>query len=52
MQINLETNYIGTEHILLALVQESEGIAVKILNSEGIDERTIVTINNRYDWTR
>ncbi len=40
----LETNYIGTEHILLALVQESEGIAVKILNSEGIDERTIVQL--------
>ena len=40
----LDTNYIGTEHILLALVQESEGIAVKILNSEGIDERIIVQL--------
>ena len=40
----LNTNYIGTEHILLALVQESEGIAVKILNSEGIDERIIVQL--------
>ncbi len=40
----LKTNYIGTEHILLALVQESEGIAVKILNLEGIDERTIVEL--------
>ena len=40
----LDTNYIGTEHILLALVQESEGIAVKILNSEGIDESIIVQL--------
>ncbi|WP_042278165.1 ATP-dependent Clp protease ATP-binding subunit [[Clostridium] dakarense] len=38
----LKTNYIGTEHILLAIVQEGEGIGIKILNAEGIDERTIV----------
>ncbi|RDY25453.1 ATP-dependent Clp protease ATP-binding subunit [Romboutsia weinsteinii] len=38
----LKTNYIGTEHILLAIVQEGEGIGVKILNNTGIDERVIV----------
>ncbi|MEG1311042.1 MAG: ATP-dependent Clp protease ATP-binding subunit [Peptostreptococcaceae bacterium] len=38
----LKTNYIGTEHILLAIVQEGEGIGIKILNEEGIDEITIV----------
>lgn len=38
----LKTNYIGTEHILLAIIQEGEGIGVKILNSAGIDDRTIV----------
>lgn len=38
----LKTNYIGTEHILLAIVQEGEGIAMKVLNNAGIDERDIV----------
>ena len=28
-------NYVGTEHILMALLQENECIAIKILNSEG-----------------
>lgn len=40
----LKSNYIGTEHILLAIVQEGEGIGIKILNVEGIDERTIVQL--------
>ena len=40
----LKINYIGTEHILLAIVQEGEGIGIKILNAEGIDERTIVQL--------
>lgn len=38
----LKTNYIGTEHILLAIIQEGEGIAIKILNNSGIDDRDIV----------
>lgn len=38
----LKTNYIGTEHILLAIVQEGDGIAMKILNNAGIDDRDIV----------
>ena len=40
----LRTNYIGTEHILLAIVQEGNGTAMKILNLEGIDERAIVQL--------
>ncbi|MCL1859455.1 MAG: ATP-dependent Clp protease ATP-binding subunit [Oscillospiraceae bacterium] len=28
-------NYIGTEHILMALLQENECVAIKILNAEG-----------------
>lgn len=40
----LKTNYIGTEHILLAIVQEGEGVGIKILNAEGMDERTIVQL--------
>lgn len=40
----LRTNYIGTEHILLAIVQEGQGNGMRILNLEGIDERTIVQL--------
>lgn len=40
----LRTNYIGTEHILLAIVQEGQGTAMKILGLENIDERTIVQL--------
>ena len=32
----LEQNYIGTQHILLGLVREGEGIAAQVLNSLGI----------------
>ena len=30
-------NYIGTEHILLGLIRESEGIAAKVLTNLGVD---------------
>ena len=38
----LKTNYIGTEHILLAIAQEGEGLGIKILSSLGVDQRDIV----------
>lgn len=34
---NLGHNYIGTEHILLGLMQEGEGVAAIILKSMGVD---------------
>ena len=37
----LKTNYIGTEHILLALSQEGEGLAMRILAYLDIDSRDI-----------
>ncbi|MEG0180998.1 MAG: ATP-dependent Clp protease ATP-binding subunit [Peptostreptococcaceae bacterium] len=37
----LKTNYIGTEHILLALAQEGEGLGMRILGSLDIDSRDI-----------
>lgn len=37
----LKTNYIGTEHILLALAQEGEGLGMRILASINIDSRDI-----------
>ncbi|HBF1431800.1 TPA: ATP-dependent Clp protease ATP-binding subunit, partial [Clostridioides difficile] len=38
------TNYIGTEHILLAIIQEGEGIANKILNYAGVNDRTLAQL--------
>jgi ATP-dependent Clp protease ATP-binding subunit ClpC len=33
----LNHNYIGTEHVLLGLVHEAEGVAAKVLASHGVD---------------
>jgi ATP-dependent Clp protease ATP-binding subunit ClpC len=35
---DLGHNYIGTEHILLALIDEGEGVAAKVLEAQGIDQ--------------
>jgi Clp amino terminal domain, pathogenicity island component len=35
----LKDNYIGSEHILLALVQEEEGVAAQILRERGVEEK-------------
>lgn len=35
----LDHNYIGTEHILLGLIHEGEGVAAKALESAGVDLR-------------
>ncbi|HWQ30900.1 MAG TPA: ATP-dependent Clp protease ATP-binding subunit [Negativicutes bacterium] len=34
--VNLDTNYIGTEHLLLGLIREGEGIAAQVLKGKGI----------------
>ena len=34
---HLQHNYIGTEHLLLGLVREGEGVAAKVLTSLGVD---------------
>jgi hypothetical protein len=34
--LHLEHNYIGTEHILLGLVRENEGVAVQVLSDLGV----------------
>ena len=38
---DLEQNYIGTEHLLLGLLHEGEGIAAKALHSLGLDFDTV-----------
>ena len=40
----LKTNYIGTEHILLAIAQEGEGVVIKILNCSNVTQRDIVQL--------
>src|SRR5690606_39560716 len=34
---NLGHNYVGTEHLLLVLIREGEGIAAQVLNNLGVD---------------
>jgi ATP-dependent Clp protease ATP-binding subunit ClpA len=35
--LRLKHNYVGTEHILLGLIREGEGLAAKILTESGVD---------------
>jgi hypothetical protein len=37
----LKDNFIGSEHILLALVEEGEGVAAEILAKRGIEEKAL-----------
>ncbi len=39
--LQLNHNYIGTEHILLGLVREGEGVAAQIIQAHGGDLRTV-----------
>ena len=34
---NLGHNYVGTEHLLLALIREGEGVAARIMKDAGVD---------------
>ncbi len=38
---SLQHNFIGTEHILLGLIQEGDGIAFRVLESLGVDLNTV-----------
>ena len=40
---NLNHNYIGTEHILLGLIHEGEGVAAKALESMGVSQEAVRT---------
>jgi len=40
----LSQNYVGTEHLLLGLVQEGSGVAAKILEKNGITEEKILNL--------
>ncbi|HHY81206.1 MAG TPA: ATP-dependent Clp protease ATP-binding subunit [Clostridiales bacterium] len=38
---NLGHNYVGTEHLLLSLIREGEGVAARILKDSGVDLQNI-----------
>ena len=38
----LKHNYVGTEHILIGLVKEGQGIAAKALKDSGINEKKVI----------
>lgn len=40
---NLSHNYIGTEHLLLGIIKESEGIAARVISNLGVDAAKIRT---------
>lgn len=47
---NLNNNYIGTEHLLLGLIREAEGLAGRVLQKLGVDlERTRREVMNLQD---
>ena len=39
--IRLGHNYIGTEHLLLGIIREGEGVAIDILNTLGVDIKSL-----------
>ena len=40
----LKSNYVGTEHILLGMIQEGDGVGYKIIILSGADEKKIVQL--------
>ena len=54
--IRFNHNYIGTEHLLLGLVREGEGVAARALDSLGVDlsqiRRSVESIIGRGDSTK
>ena len=38
----LHQNYIGTEHILVGLIQENTGVAAQVLQENGVDAKSVI----------
>ena len=47
---NLNHNYIGTEHILLGLIREEEGVAAKVLTNMGISLTKLNSPGIKHHW--
>jgi len=41
---DLNSNYVGTEHLLVGLVKEKTGVAAKVLESAGVKEEKIIEL--------
>ncbi|MFW6237834.1 MAG: ATP-dependent Clp protease ATP-binding subunit [Halanaerobiales bacterium] len=39
--LNMKHNYVGTEHMLMGLVKESEGVAARVLSDKNINEENV-----------
>ena len=40
--MELNHNYIGTEHILIGLLREKEGLACQVLTDQGVTEQQVI----------
>lgn len=40
----LQQGYVGTEHILIGLLKEGNGVAAKVLFQNGVDEKQVMDI--------
>ncbi len=40
--LELGQNYVGTEHLLIGLIREGEGVAGKILEANGVDDEKVI----------
>jgi len=49
---NLHQNYIGTEHILLGLIEEGTGVAAKVLAENGVGEQQLLDMIEELIATR
>ena len=41
----LQQGYVGTEHILIGLLKEGNGVAAKVLFQNGVDEKQVMEYN-------
>ena len=48
--VRLDHNYIGTEHILLGLIREGEGVAAQILVKLGADLGRVLSSKRSSNW--
>ena len=39
--MRLGHNYIGVEHLLLGIIREGEGIAIKMIDNNGVDTKEL-----------
>ena len=51
MAESLNHGYVGTEHLLIGLLQEGTGVAARVLEENGVEEAKVVADLSRYFWT-